>query len=143
MRKYHSGGVICVDGAHHGTSALEDAVERVARGCDGFYFGRLDLRAPSLESFHQGRDFKVLELNGVTSEATHVYDRQYSVWFAWRVLGEQWRLAFELGALNRDRGHAPAKVSELVRLLIDSRAGVSPASTELAVGEEPTVEGET
>ncbi len=139
----HSGGVICVDGAHHGNPALEDAVERVARGCDGFYFGRLDLRAPTLESFHQGRDFKVLELNGVTSEATHVYDRRYSVWHAWRVLCEQWRLAFEIGAANRERGHAPAPAGELVRLLIDSRAGVSPAPTELAVGEEPSVKGET
>ncbi len=119
----HSGGVICVDGAGHGTPALEDAVERVARSCDGFYFGRLDLRAPSIESFHQGRDFKLLELNGVTSEATHVYDRKYSVWHAWRVLCEQWRLAFEIGAANRDRGHAPASVVELLRLLIDSRAG--------------------
>ena len=132
----HSGGVICVDGARHGTPALEDAVERVARGCDGFYFGRLDLRAPSLDSFRAGRDFKVLELNGVTSEATHVYDRRYSVWHAWRVLCEQWRLAFEIGALNRDRGVRPAKPGELLRLLIGSR---SPA--RLGSSAEPSAEG--
>ena len=125
----HSGGVICVDGQRHGTKALEDAIERVARGCDGFYFGRLDLRAPSMESFHQGRDFRILELNGVTSEATHVYDRKYSVWFAWGVLCEQWRLAFEIGALNRDLGFEPASVSELVRLLLDSRQSSSGASS--------------
>ena len=117
----HSGGVVCVDGESHATEAMVDAVEEVARGCDGFYFGRLDLRAPSIESFRQGRDFKVLELNGVTSEATHVYDRQYGVFHAWRVLCEQWRVAFEIGALNRERGHAPASVSELVRLLVGSR----------------------
>ena len=145
----HSGGVICIDGAHHGTPALEEAVEQVARGCDGFYFGRLDLRAPSLESFHEGREFKVLELNGVTSEATHVYDRKYSVWYAWRVLFEQWRLAFEIGAANRDRGHAPAKVGELARLLIATRrSGVhhtdgAPVAPELTTDEvEASVKGE-
>ncbi len=118
----HSGGVVCVDGERHGTEALEAAVERVARGCEGFYFGRLDLRAPSLECFHEGRLFKVLEVNGVTSEATHIYDRRYGIRYAWRVLFEQWRLAFEIGAKNRDRGARPATLGELLRLLIDSRA---------------------
>ena len=119
----HSGGVVCVDGERHGTPELVAAVDRVARSCDGFYFGRLDLRGPSLESFHAGRDFKVLELNGVTSEATHVYDLQYGVWAAWRVLCEQWRLAFEIGAANRDRGARPAPLVEILRLLSSSRQG--------------------
>ncbi len=141
----HSGGVICVDGERHGTAALADAVERVARSCDGFYFGRLDLRAPTLESFHQGRDFKVLELNGVTSEATHVYDRKNSVGYAWRVLCEQWRLAFEIGALNRQRGHEPASIRELLRLLIQARAPAASnrqAAGVIASEAGPSVEGE-
>ncbi len=117
----HSGGVVCVDGERYGTAALEDAVERAARCGEGFYFGRLDLRAPSQDCFLEGRNFKILEVNGVTSEATHIYDRKYSVWHGWRVLCEQWRLAFEIGALNRDRGARPATLGELLRLLIGSR----------------------
>ena len=113
----HSGGVICLDGKRYGTVALSDAMERLARTCDGFYFGRFDLRAPSLERFEQGRDFRVLELNGVTSEATHIYDPQYTLFQAWRTLFEQWRLAFEVGARNRARGVEPASVAELLRLL--------------------------
>ncbi|MCP3957655.1 MAG: alpha/beta fold hydrolase [bacterium] len=116
----HSGGVICLDGARYGTQKLEEAIERVARGYNGFYFGRLDLRAPSEQSLLDGRDFKVLEINGVTSEATHIYDRKYSLWQAYGVLFEQWRLAFEVGARNRDRGVRPASVGELVRLLLGS-----------------------
>ncbi len=113
----HSGGIVCLDGRGYRTPALEDAVERLARTCEGFYFGRFDLRAPSIESFREGRDFKVLELNGVTSEATHIYDPRYGVVDAWRTICEQWRLAFEIGAANRDRGVRPASVAELVRLL--------------------------
>ena len=117
----HSGGVICLDGARYGSEDLNRAIERVARSYDGFYFGRLDLRALSAECFLEGRDFKVLEINGVTSEASHIYDRKYSLWQAYRVLFEQWRLAFEVGARNRDRGVRPATIRELVGLLIGSR----------------------
>ena len=113
--------MICLDGARFGTEELEQAIERVARAYDGFYFGRLDLRGPSEQSFLEGRDFKVLEINGVTSEATHIYDRKHSLWHAYRVLFEQWRLAFEVGAKNRERGVRPASIGELVRLLIGSR----------------------
>ena len=81
---------------------------------------RLDLRAPSAECFLEGRDFKVLEINGVTSEASHIYDRKYSLWQAYRVLFEQWRLAFEVGARNRDRGVRPATIGEFLRLLLGS-----------------------
>ena len=119
----HSGGVVCLDGAHYGSEALLTAIDAISQACDGFYFGRFDLRAPSHDCFVEGRDFKILELNGVTSEATHIYDRRYSVWHAYRVLFEQWRLAFEIGALNRERGVRPASVWELVRMLIDSRRG--------------------
>ncbi len=80
---------------------------------DGFYFGRYDLKAPSIEDFLAGENLRVLELNGVTSEATHVYDPALSVLEAYRVLFRQWRLAFEIGAENRRRG---AAVSSLRRL---------------------------
>ncbi len=60
---------------------------------------------------------KAIELNGVTSEATNVYDPKYSLWDAYRILFEQWRLAFEVGAANRERGVEPTSLRELFRML--------------------------
>jgi hypothetical protein len=60
-----------------------------------------------------GRNLKVIELNGVTSEATSIYDPRNSVLAAWRVLFAQWRIAFEIGAQNRKRGARPAGVWRL------------------------------
>ncbi len=117
----HSGGVVCLDGAAYETEALADAIERLSRSYDGFYFGRFDLRAPTHDNFRAGRGFRVLELNGVTSEATHIYDRQYGLWQAYGVLFKQWRLAFEIGALNRARGVRSASIVELLRLLREGR----------------------
>lgn len=62
-----------------------------------------------------GKDFKIVEVNGVTSEATHIYDPSVSLWQAYRVLMEQWRIAFEIGRRNRDAGMVPVPASELLR----------------------------
>ena len=61
-----------------------------------------------------GSNLKIIELNGVTSEATHIYDPKLSLFDAYRVLFRQWRIAFEIGDLNRGRGIRPASGGELL-----------------------------
>ena len=93
---------------------LEAAIERISQCYLGFYFGRYDLRAASVGDLMAGRNFKILELNGVTSEATHIYDPRHGLLYAYRTLFEQWRMAFEIGAANRACG---AVVTSLAGLL--------------------------
>ena len=70
----HCQGTEFRDGRHLHTPALEAAVDAIARRIDGFYFGRFDVRYASPEALARGEGFAIVELNGVTSEATHVYD---------------------------------------------------------------------
>jgi membrane protein DedA with SNARE-associated domain/pimeloyl-ACP methyl ester carboxylesterase len=109
----HCRGAIFLDGAEVVTPALTAAIERISRACEGFYFGRYDVRTPSLEALAQG-ELRVIELNGVTAEATSIYDPRHGVREAWATLAEQWRLAFEIGAWHRDRGVRPAPPRELL-----------------------------
>ena len=117
----HCLGAVFVDGDTYRTARLEDAVEAIAAPIEGFHFGRFDMRAPSFEHFRRGEQISVLELNGVTSEATHIYDPKHRVWQAWGILFEQWRLAFEIGRRNRDAGHEPASWPEVLRLVREYR----------------------
>jgi membrane protein DedA with SNARE-associated domain len=112
----HCRGALFLDGAWVWTPELERAIDTLSQSFEGFYFGRYDLRVPSAGDLRRGENFKVLELNGVTSEATHVYDPKTSLLEAYRVLFAQWRLAFEIGARNRDLGARPTPVADLVRL---------------------------
>jgi len=120
----HCRGAIFEDGGELATDALERAVDGISRSYPGFFFGRYDLKAPSLDDFRAGTGLRVLELNGVTSEATHIYDPALGVLDAYRVLFRQWRLAFEIGAENRRRG---APVSSLWRLALLAAAHLSGA----------------
>jgi pimeloyl-ACP methyl ester carboxylesterase len=112
----HCRGALFLDGSRFESPALLDAIDRLARPFAGFYFGRFDLRVPSTAALIEGRDIKVLELNGVTSEPTHIYDPAVPLIDAYRALFRQWRLAFEIGAENAARGATPATLAELVRL---------------------------
>jgi membrane protein DedA with SNARE-associated domain len=110
----HCRGALFLDAAHLLTPQLEEAFDGIARQFEGFFFGRFDVRTPSVEDFRAGRNFKIVELNGVTSEATHIYDPANGLSTAYRVLFEQWRLACEIGAENVRRGVVPTSISVLV-----------------------------
>lgn len=112
----HCRGAIFLDGAPYLTPALAAALEELSQGFAGFAFGRYDLRAASVAAFQRG-EFTVLELNGVTAEATHIYDPQHSLWQAYRTLFAQWRTAFAIGAAQRARGAKVTDWRELVRLV--------------------------
>jgi hypothetical protein len=117
----HCRGAIFLDGSDTITPSLEQAIDQVARTFHGFFFGRFDIRVPSREDFIAARNMKIIELNGVTSEATHIYDPKMSLVDAYRVLFQQWRIAFEIGQRNRDGGARPSGVAELLRMIGDYR----------------------
>jgi hypothetical protein len=117
----HCRGAIFLDGVDTITPALEEVIGRIAQSFDGFFFGRFDIRVPSRQDFMAGRNMKIVELNGVTSEATHIYDPKLSLFDAYRVLFEQWRIAFEIGNFNRARGTRPTSVTDLLKAARDYR----------------------
>lgn len=113
----HCRGSAFFDGEWVRTPALEAAFDELSRGYPGFWFGRYDVRAPSAEALREGRDFKVLELNGATAEATSIYDPKNRLIDAYRVLFRQWSILFEIAARNVAAGARPATVPELVQLI--------------------------
>jgi membrane protein DedA with SNARE-associated domain len=118
----HCRGSIFLDGGALVTPAMEEAFDAIARRFDGFFFGRFDVRAPSLDDMRAGTRLKVIELNGVTSEATSIYDPGRGLLDAYRTLFAQWRLAFEIGAENRRRGARVWTIGELARMVRAYRA---------------------
>jgi hypothetical protein len=94
---------------------VERAIDALGRAVPGFFFGRFDVRAASADALRRG-EFTVIELNGVLSESTQIYDPAVSFARACATLFRQWRVAFEIGAENRARGTVPTRLRELVKL---------------------------
>jgi membrane protein DedA with SNARE-associated domain len=120
----HCQGTMFRDGAHFITPALERAVDGIARQFTGFYIGRFDVRYADPEAFKAGRDFAIVELNGVTSESTNIYDPSWSLFTAYRTLFRQWSLLYRIGYANRQQGHASTGILELFRFVFDYYRGL-------------------
>jgi hypothetical protein len=112
----HCKGSVFHDGAGEITRALEEQIERIARGFPGLHFGRFDVRYTSLADLRRGEGFRIIELNGVGSEATHIWDRTTRLRDAYAAQFFHWRSAYEIGAANRRLGHRPTGIAELFRL---------------------------
>jgi len=111
----HAQGCIFRDGSHLWSKELERKIDDLSRHLPGFYFGRFDIRYDDEGDLRAGRDFKIVELNGASSEATNIYDARNSLRSAYRTLFRQWRLVFEIGAANRKRGWTPSPLRTLWR----------------------------
>jgi membrane protein DedA with SNARE-associated domain len=114
----HCQGTLFLDGSHLCTLALEKKIDAIAKSFDGFYFGRFDVRYSEVAEFMAGRDLAIIELNGVTSESTNIYDPSRSLLSAYRTLARQWSILFRIADANRRRGIRPTRPMTLLRQII-------------------------
>lgn len=116
----HCQGTLFRDGSLLLTPQLVRAIDEIAQSFRdrGFYFGRFDVRYRDVDRFKAGEDLTVIELNGVTSESTNLYDPSWSLMRAYRLLFEQWKILFAIGAANRASGHRPARARELLGAIV-------------------------
>ena len=112
----HCQGTMFRNGHHLIASGLEQRIDEIARGYPGFFVGRFDVRYSDVEAFRAGRDVAIVELNGVTSESTDIYDPGTSLFHAYRQLFRQWSIIFAIGSANRAQGAAVSSVSRLLAL---------------------------
>lgn len=110
----HAQGCIFRDGMRFWSRELEEQVDAISSRLPGFFIGRYDVRFRSIEEFRAGQGFKILELNGASSEATSAYDSGNSLREAYGILFQQWDLVFAIGAANRRRGYRPDAVKKIL-----------------------------
>jgi membrane protein DedA with SNARE-associated domain len=128
----HCQGTLFRDGGDLWTPELEARIDALAAGFRPLAstvagplldIGRFDIRYESDEALRQGRGFAIVEFNGTTGESTNIYDPARSVFWMYRTLARQWRLAYELGATRRDAGAVPISLLELALLTRRYRHG--------------------
>jgi len=114
----HARGALFLDGSHLKTPELLDVLDHISREAGGYFFGRFDIRVPSEDHLRRGEEISIIEINGVTSETTSIYDPNNSFWDAQKTLMRQWRIAYEIGDANRKRGVTPGSLISLIKKLV-------------------------
>lgn len=111
----HARGTLFEEGMDLWTPALEQRVDAISQSLPGFYFGRFDMIAPGPEAFQRGEGLKVIELNGVSSEATSMYDPRKTYFHMVATLLRQWRTASAIGLACQQQGHPRMTLRGLIR----------------------------
>jgi hypothetical protein len=111
----HCKGSIFRNGAAEITPALTARIEEVARALPDFHFGRIDVRFRSLAALREGRDFSIIEINGVGSEATHIWDPDTTLRDVFAVQFHHYGTAFAIGREMRRRGARPSGALTMLR----------------------------
>ena len=108
----HSRGAIFRDGTHLVTPAMQARFDEISKRIPEFYFGRFDIRFEEFTQVQAGHGFTAVEVNGAGAESTHIWDRRVSLFKAWGDLMKQYKLLFQIGRANRDRGFRPLSLRE-------------------------------
>lgn len=121
----HAQGAMFRDGAHLITPALSERIDKIARVFRderglGFDIGRFDIRCASYEALQRGEDMGIVELNGLTSEPTNLYDPDRSITWAWGMLLGYWQHAAALSEARIAHGSGqPIPKAEMRKRMID------------------------
>ncbi|MCP1381454.1 ATP-grasp domain-containing protein [Runella sp. S5] len=111
----HCLGTKFLNANHLINQRLESVFDQIALPIEGFYYGRFDLKVSNLEDFYAGRNIKIMELNGATSEPGHVYDPSYTLWKAYRDIMHNMRIVADISAANIRLGVKPTPLGKLLQ----------------------------
>lgn len=95
----HTLGCKFTDDTQRVTPELEAAVFRFFKSQPGFNFGRFDIKAESEEALLNG-DFVVIEVNGVASLPTNMFDPKLSLFDAYRIFLHHGKMLVKIAKEN-------------------------------------------
>ena len=104
----HSKGTQFINGNHLINNDLTLMLEGLLKQINGWNFGRLDLKYNNFDEFTVGKNFKILELNGIIAEPTHIYDpSKCSYPKAVKTIKDHWKIIDQIATLNHKNNNIP------------------------------------
>ena len=100
----HSRGTTFINGGHLINDQLVTVFDEIAKDIPGFYYGRFDIKVPTEDDLYAGRNIKIMELNGVSSEPAHIYDPSFGLFNAYREMFRHLHIIYLIGTANHRAG---------------------------------------
>jgi len=115
----HCKGTRFINGNHLIDDDLIRTFDRISSQIPGVNYVRFHIRFASMQSLKAGREFKILEINGVCSEPTHIYDPDHISYFgALKAILKHWSLIRKISTANHKRGAPYLPLKIMIRELL-------------------------
>ncbi len=111
----HCRGTIFRDRGDLICDSLCQTFDSISKSIDGFYYGRFDLRVKSFEDLLKGEHIQIMELNGITADAAHIFDPNARLREALSVQISNCIKSYKIARYNLKKGAKTTPVMELYR----------------------------
>jgi len=126
----HTLGCKFTDDTHTLTPALEQAILSFFHQQAGYNFGRVDVKAHSEEALLRG-EFVIIEVNGVASLPTHMFDPSFSLFKAYGVFFEHARLLVSIAKEHKAQSMPLLSYWQVVQRVKTNQQLLNKAHTKL------------
>ncbi|WP_196885081.1 D-alanine--D-alanine ligase [Aureivirga sp. CE67] len=113
----HAKGTQFFNGNHLIDEKLVESFDALNQQIEGWYYGRLDIKYDKFEDLRKGKNFKILEINGIIAEPTHIYDATNQTYLnSIRTIKDHWKMIHKIATTNHNKHGIPyAKVSTFLK----------------------------
>jgi len=103
----HSKGTQFINGNHLISEELTEILDDLSSNIEGWHYGRVDIKYNSFNELLKGQNFKIIEINGIISEPTHIYDPLKGNYFsALKAIKDHWKLIYIISVKNNKLNNA-------------------------------------
>jgi len=103
----HSKGTQFINGNHLISTELTSFLDNLSYNIKGWYYGRVDIKYNNFEELIKGENLKIIEINGIISEPTHIYDASKGTYLnALKAIKNHWKLIYIIGVINNKLNNA-------------------------------------
>lgn len=115
----HCRGTIFNNAQHLIDDKLNHVFDEIALEINGYYYGRFDIKVPSIDDLYKGKHIKILELNGVSSEVAHIYDPKYKLLQAYKDVAANMKIISRIAKKNHELGIAYDSLGRFLKDLVN------------------------
>lgn len=101
----HSRGTRFINANHLISEPLTDVFDQISKSIPDFFYGRYDLKFKNISDLEAGKNFKIVELNGINSEPAHIYDQSTGLFNAYKDCLKHYTYIYEISEENSKAGH--------------------------------------
>ena len=114
----HCRGTMFLDRNAQIDEAITRQMVSLLRTMPDVYYGRFDMRVGSWGSLREGKEIRILEFNGTSSDPAHIYQPGYSLIKAYGDIAYHWGVMYRISRQNKQGGHSPVSFKAIISALI-------------------------
>lgn len=98
----HCRGTEFISGQSLINNDLIKVFDQICESIPELDYGRFDIKIESVERMYKGDGIKIMEINGVNAEPAHIYDKEMSLFGAYKEVKKHFDIIFEISRHRRD-----------------------------------------